>query len=277
MRNILFLLLAPLFACHSDHEITKDSITEKPDLKTFPIYSVAVKDTFMVSVYLPDILAAEQQAKLPVIYVLDANLYFEIYASVIKKYSEVGLLPPAILVGIGYSSFQKMDSLRQRDYTFPDAIPEYEMPVSGKANRFMDFLQNELIPVIDQKYPSDTANRIITGHSLGGYFTMYTLLQELKNKENLFAGYIAVSPSLDFNHNYLLHQFDSTGNLATSKKKLYVGYGGLENADPLFHNLPAKFSKFERISVKTASYSELDHMDTQIPGFIKGLQWLTAE
>ena len=161
------------------------------------------------------------------------------------------------------------------------------MPVSGKADLFLDFLQKELIPVIDQKFRSDTSKRIITGHSLGGYFTMYALLNELKEKKHLFMGYIAASPSLHYNHNYLLKQFASVGNLDGIGKKTYVVYGGLENPelkttttltiDSLFKNLSADFSKIAGAKLKTASFSEMDHMDAQIPGFIKGLQWIMAE
>ena len=289
MIRYLFLFLPVLlFACQPDHEVKqKTAITEEADIKKFALYSAAVSDSFTISVYMPDTLIAEKPDRFPVIYVLDANLYFDIYASILKKYSEVGLLSPAILVGIGYSSFQKMDSLRQRDYTFPEGLPEYEMPVSGKADLFLDFVQKELIPVIDQKFRSDTSKRIIMGHSLGGYFIMYALLKELKEHKGLFMGYIAASPSLHYNHNYLLKQFDSIGNFTGNGKKCYAVYGGLENPelkttttltiDSLFKNLSANFSKIAGAKLKTASFSEMDHMDTQIPGFIKGLQWIMAE
>jgi predicted alpha/beta superfamily hydrolase len=238
-------------------------------------------------VYVPDSSLVKTSERLPVIYVLDANLYFDIYATILKKYSEVGLLPASILVGVGYSSFEKMESLRVRDYTFPVGLPEYEMPVSGKADLFLNFMQNELVPMIDQKFSSDTTKRILTGHSLGGYFAMFTLLNDLKENKNLFHGYIAASPSLHYNHNYLLRQFDSVGQVNSGAKKIYVAYGDLENAelktsmtltiDDVFKKLKFDLSGTDNTKLKAANFTEMDHMDTQIPAFVKGLQWIVAD
>jgi len=36
-----------------------------------------------------------------------------------------------ILVGIGYKNFVQMDSLRDRDHTFPAAMPKYQMKTTG--------------------------------------------------------------------------------------------------------------------------------------------------
>ena len=270
MRYLLIFLLVSLSACQPD--VRNNKVPDKVE-NNFPIYSSIVKDSFMINVYLPDTSLAGKPSRYPVIYILDANLYFDIYATIVKKYSEVGLLPPAILVGIGYNTFQQMDSLRQRDYTFPEGLPEYEMPVSGKANLFLEFIQNELIPIIDKKYPSDTARRMITGHSMGGYFTLYALLEDLRNNRHLFTGYIAASPSLHFNNNYLLKQFDIISDISTQDKKVFIAYGSLENPDMGSIN----FSKSKGTKLRKLNFSELDHMDTQVPAFIKGLQWLVSE
>lgn len=100
-------------------------------------YSKTVADTFSTFVNLPNGYNPQQTKKYPVVYLLDANLYFDIIATTINEYSEVGLAPSVILVGIGYKDFPTMDSLRNRDYTYPTAIPEYEMTVSGGADKFL--------------------------------------------------------------------------------------------------------------------------------------------
>src|SRR5688572_21966388 len=81
------------------------------------LFSKSVNDTFSIFVNLPADYSPQDKIKYPVVYILDANLYFDIMAVVIKKYAEVGLLSQSILVGIGYKDFQTMDSLRSRDYT----------------------------------------------------------------------------------------------------------------------------------------------------------------
>jgi len=286
MRTLLLLSISILFlACEQGAEHAKAA---PPDgISSFALYSTSVGDSFNINVYIPDTSLVENTTGLPVIYILDANLYFDIYASILRKYSEVGLIPAAILVGIGYSSFEKMDSLRVRDYTFPVGLPEYEMPVSGRADLFLSFVHNELIPEIDRKFPSDTSKRVLAGHSLGGYFTMYDLLEEIKGNRGVFRGFIAASPSLHYNHNYLIKQYDSVGKLAGRERKLYVAYGEMENpelktsttmtADGLLKHLSVDFSQVAGTKLKTATFSEMDHMDTQIPAFIKGVQWILAD
>jgi uncharacterized protein len=274
-----------IFGCEQGLEHPK----AKPhdSISSFALYSISVKDSFMISVFVPDTLLVKNRTQLPVIYVLDANLYFDIYASILRKYSEVGLIPAAILVGIGYHSFEKMDSLRARDYTFPVGLPEYEMSLSGRADAFLDFVRNELVPEIDRKFPSDTSKRILVGHSLGGYFAMYALLEEIKGNQGVFRGFIAASPSLHYNRNYLIKKYDSIGQHTSRERKLYVAYGELENpelksgttmtADDLFRHLSIDFSKIPGAKIKTATFSEMEHMDTQIPAFLKGVKWILTD
>jgi len=246
-------------------------------------YSKTINDTFSIFVSVPVDYDVRGKNKYPVVYLLDANLYFDIMATTIRKYTEVGLLSPVILVGIGYRDLAIMDSLRSRDYTYPLAIPEYEMSVSGQADKFFSFIKNELIPHIDTRYSVDTTNRILFGHSLGGYFTLYALQQSLLDKHSVFNGYIAASPSTHYNHDYLLTQLEKLGAGIQDKTKLYVTFGGLEDTEEdeedttmLKTNqiLSALSTSLEnKINFKGETYSNLGHMDTPFPTFVKGLQW----
>src|SRR5215211_6324115 len=150
MTKKLLLIVLPFFTI---------ACTEKPNKKeqeynanreiTFRMYSKNVSDSFTISVNLPNNYKEQQSEKYPVVYLLDANLYFDIIATTLNKYSDVGLAPSVILVGIGYRDFQTMDSLRNRDDTYPTAIQEYEMSVSGGADKFLSFIDKDLIPHID--------------------------------------------------------------------------------------------------------------------------------
>jgi len=57
------------------------------------------------------------------------------------------------------------------------------------ANKFLDFITTELIPVVERDYK--TSIRILNGHSFCGAFTIYSLI----NKPNSFNYYIASSPT----------------------------------------------------------------------------------
>ena len=285
LTGFLFLALSSNQA--ADKKVELSFVEHDQPIKR---YSKSVKDSFSIFISLPNDYDANKT--FPVVYLLDANLYFDIMATTIRKYSEVGLSPSLIVVGIGYKDFQTMDSLRNRDYTYPIAIPEYEMELSGGAERFLAFISTELIPYIDKKYKTDTAHRILAGHSLGGYFSLFALLQNLSGKTKDFSAYIAASPSIAYNHYYLLNQFKEIGVQKSSgqKAKVYLTFGGLEDAeaaeDPGMMRLgktTAQLSKYlsqkqaDFLQYKGDIYSNLDHMDTPIPSFLKGLQWIQDE
>lgn len=287
---LIFVLPFLIMACA---ERSNNGQKKKADKEnTFRMYSKNVSDSFLISVSLPNDYNEQPSKKYPVVYLLDANLYFDIVAATLNKYSEVGLTPSVILVGIGYKDFPTMDSLRNRDDTYPTAIPEYQMTISGGADKFLSFIVNELVPNIDKDYEVDTTKRVIMGHSLGGYFTTFAFLQYLMTKSNGFDSYIAASPSIHYNKYWLLNQLKEIPSPKNNQKKIkiYITYGGLEDAenqnDPgmmklvdltnqLSGVLEAKRLNF--VNYKTDIFSNLDHMDTQLLTFIKGLQWTLSK
>ena len=293
MNKYLLLGVLPFLTLYCTEKINKKEQEERPDsVKTIPIYSKNVSDTFYISVNLPNDYNEQPSKKYPVVYLLDGNLYFDVVATTINKYSDVGLAPSVILIGIGYKDFPAMDSLRSRDDTYPTAIPEYEMSTSGGADKFLSFITNELFPKIDKDYSVDTSKRVLMGHSLGGYFTAYAFLQYLQGRNNGINSYIAASPSIHYNKYWLLNQLKEIQSSKSSEKKsnFYITYGGLEDAESqsdssimkladlttqLSSLLSSKQSNLTNF--KTDVFSNLDHMDTQIPTFIKGLQWTLNE
>ena len=72
---------------------------------------------------------------------------------------------------------------------------------NGEADNFRKFIQEELIIFIESKYPV-TNYRTLIGHSYGGLFTISTLIHQ----PNLFANYLAIDPSLDWDNQKLLKE-----------------------------------------------------------------------
>lgn len=293
MKKYLSFIVLPFLAIAcTDSTNKKEQKHTTGEENTFRIYSKNVSDSFSISVSLPNDYNAQSSEKYPVVYLLDANLYFDIAATTLHKYSDVGLAPSVILIGIGYKDFPTMDSLRNRDDTYPTAIPEYEMSVSGGADKFLSFINNELVPEIDKEYKVDTSKRVLMGHSLGGYFTAYACLQYLTGKAHGFNSYIAASPSIHYNKYWLLNQLKATPPSKNDDDKInvYITYGGLEDAesqsdpdvmklDDLAKQLSGLLSVKQSniVHYKADIFSNLDHMDTQLPTFIKGLQWALSE
>lgn len=100
-------------------------------------------------------------------------------------------------------------------------------------------------------------------------------------KNNLFSGYVAASPSTHYNHNYILNELEKLSADKQSQIKAYITFGGLEDeeeedsimlkTDKVFLSLEKSLKS--KINYKADTYSNLGHMDTPLPTFIKGLQW----
>jgi predicted alpha/beta superfamily hydrolase len=64
-----------------------------------------------------------------------------------------------------------------------------ELLLAYNADKFLEFIVCELIPAVEDRYP--VKQRIMYGHSFGGSFTLYAML----NQPGLFDKYIASSPT----------------------------------------------------------------------------------
>lgn len=245
------------------------------------LYSAVAQDSFSLFVRLPKHYARSPKRRYPVLVLLDANVYVD---QVGDELSKLPRASSAILVGVGRRDFLQQDSLRQRDYTYPAALPADSMPLSGGGRQFLTFLERELLPYLDKTYRTDGTTRALMGHSLGGYFTLYALTESLKADSYSFTHYVAASPSLHYANQYLLREL---ATIATStlpqKVRLHVTMGEQE-MDTLsvegaatktaFYNLLDSLAtpRLSTVAIKHSVYPGYSHMDTAIPTFVSGLK-----
>jgi predicted alpha/beta superfamily hydrolase len=197
--NLTFMTIIFLIGCSSKDNKKKDN-----ELKfRFTEYSESVKDTFYIDVQLPSQYFEEPDKKYPTLIFVDGNFFFPMMAPIISQYEYTGLLSPAIVVAVGYKSFPMMDSLRVRDYLFPKALPSDEIKTDGGGQKFYNFITKELLPKIDKEYRTEPTKRSLLGHSFGGYFVLYGLMNQLQNKTHHFKTFISASPTLWYNKFYL--------------------------------------------------------------------------
>jgi predicted alpha/beta superfamily hydrolase len=155
--------------------------------ETFQIESKVLKETRTYIVHTP---ATYQRGKdaYPVLVLQDAEPRFALTTAAVDLLSESGRIPPMIVVGI-------IATDRTRDFT--PSIPTKGFGgapwtgAAGGANKFFSFIADELLPAIDHDYRT-RPYRVMVGHSLGGLFAIYALM----NHPDVFNGYIAISPSL---------------------------------------------------------------------------------
>jgi len=180
-----------MLASPPSHARVEQRVEQLPGAEQLTIHSAVLGEERTVLVRLPE--GYEHSAeRYPVLYVLDAEYFFQQATSAVQFLSELGYeggqhpIPEMIVVGV-------VNVDRNRDYTptRAEAVRNMKFPTSGGATKFRRFLVDEVLPAIDSAYRT-TPYRILAGWSLGGLFTVDTLL----NEPSAFAGYLAVSPSL---------------------------------------------------------------------------------
>lgn len=267
------LIVVLLLACSGK----EDSSEHNNDHRVkFEQYSEFVKDTFYLELQLPKEYYSKPEKNYPVVILLDGNFYYPIMSSIVQQYEIAGLLQPVILVGIGYKSFEAMDSLRVRDYLFPKALPSDELAAVGGGLDFFSYLTKELIPKIDKTYRTESANRTLLGHSFGGYFVLYSLFNQTASDKIEFQNFISASPSLWYN-NFYLKQLPEQLAKKERHVRLFISVGELEDSTwsvkPVT-DLTREIRKrsIKELEFKCTVYNDLEHMDVAIPAFTKGLQ-----
>jgi len=165
------------------------------------IQSTILNEQRKLWVYVPNSGYADQksQAKYPVIYLLDGSSNFYSMMGIVQRLSETMIIPEMIIVGIPNTNrFRDLSPTKPAESPFP--LPPYV----GGGEAFTSFLEKELMPYIESKYPT-APYRMMIGHSLGGLMVINTLLHH----SNLFNSYLAIDPSLWWDNDLMLKQADS--------------------------------------------------------------------
>ncbi|WP_373550246.1 alpha/beta hydrolase [Haliscomenobacter sp.] len=188
------------------------------------LYSKILSEKRVLNIYLPSGYSPDSAYTYPVIYLLDggADEDFIHIAGLLQfaSFPWVEHLSPSILVGIANTD-------RKRDFTYP-AAPGFKFPAelatyqsayhnAGGSAHFIDFVEKELQPYIDQQYKTN-AEKTLIGQSLAGLMAAEFLLK----KPQLFNKYIIMSPSLWWDNESLLKLPLNQPNPGT---KVYIAVG----------------------------------------------------
>lgn len=130
----------------------------------------------------------------PVFYMLDANIMFATAVDTVRALERRPGGSPALVIGIGYDDGVDPGRERQFDLTPRLGSPEPKMPGTGGAEGLLAFIQHQLKPEIGRRYRVDSTRETLFGHSFGGLFTLYALI----NDPGLFDNFVAASPSIWF-------------------------------------------------------------------------------
>lgn len=227
------------------------SIGERRVLK-----SQTLQESRVLNIYLP--LGFDKSKSYPVMYVLDGSIHEDFLHIVgLTQFFHLQFkMPDCIVVGIS-----NVD--RKRDFTFHTDLKELkdEYPTTGYSEKFIQFLETELQPYIQNEFHTTGTNYLL-GQSLGGLLATEILLK----KPNMFSHYLIVSPSLWWDNESLLKQSKSllAAQKTTNKVQyVYVSVGGKEagimkrEAKKLANNL--KQADFPNLKIDFLQLSKENH------------------
>jgi predicted alpha/beta superfamily hydrolase len=161
------------------------------------------------------------------IYVTDGDENFPIVASIARQMQWGGEVPPCLVVGIDYLDGDRAykEDWRVRELTptkAPRAFAPSAQAEAGGAAEFRRFLRETLRPRIESRFDVDRARSLLAGHSLGGMFTLDTLVDE----PEAFGNYLSMSPSLWWDDNLVLRSFKQkleSGTVYKSRVAVFAG------------------------------------------------------
>ncbi|HZS93340.1 MAG TPA: alpha/beta hydrolase-fold protein [Chloroflexota bacterium] len=193
-----------------------------PYAEAFDITSSA-GPSFRISVGFPPSYASSDR-QYPVLYVLDAHSYFATVLEIARLRPLYAEIEELVVVGIGYplsidlSTYgarrpidDELIAGARRTYDFSTAEWDLSTPLGrvakgvfaalgqpvrlGGAPALLDFISDDLQPLINERYRVDPANQGLFGDSAGGNFVGYALFR----RPEAFAKYICVSPGFAYN------------------------------------------------------------------------------
>lgn len=229
MKRIAVILLTAAFlaGCQSPKEPNDDSKVYLENTEQFTLEShKANGEVYTIRVCLP--FQFDKSKTYPVVYLLDGDRYVDAVKGISDLLNfRIGTfkseIKDLIVVGILYN---QTDSVwwanRSRDYTPTlDTITPFgkNWPLTGGADRFLDFVEQELHPAIMAKYPVDETQTGIVGTSFGGLLASYAFL----TRDQLFDRYIIISPCAVWDQELLLKleeaRFDANKDFS---RRLYI-------------------------------------------------------
>jgi predicted alpha/beta superfamily hydrolase len=185
-------------------------------------------ENYVIQISLPSGYVRSEKSY-PVLYVLDGDKSFGMTKEITDWLTWTNEMRNIIIVGISYgkgtSNWWKN---RARDYTQYKDTVYYYYPNAGGADNFLDFIKNELFPVVNKNYRTIPDSNAIVGLSFGALLGAYVLFTE----PDMFKSYIIISPSLFWNNNsILINEADYFRKHKELKKTVFMAYGSQDNND----------------------------------------------
>jgi predicted alpha/beta superfamily hydrolase len=209
------------------------------------------------------------KASYPVLYLTDGDAHIGHTASTIAFLARNGRISDLIIVGI--TNTDRTRDLTPVKSSALNGAGALQFPTSGGADKFLKFIETELIPNIEQNYRTKPY-RILSGHSLGGLFAIHALMA----RPGVFKAYVAVSPALQWEDEEAVKRAET---FFKSQKELnatlYVSLGNEpgpigESFDSFNHVLTK--TQIKDFEWKAERMADEDHGSVVLPSHYAGLR-----
>jgi predicted alpha/beta superfamily hydrolase len=265
MKNIAFVfIISVLFISCNNDDFNNTSIR-----KNFNITSSHTGTTYKISVFYPD--ESFPDTSVPVVYILDGFWWGSMSEDVVMNLTENNEIPKCIVISIDYKNGDGVYA-RSKDLIYPGlGVPE-----PAEANNFFQFLKAELIPSVENEFNCDTSRRIIFGHSLGGLFVLFAMLDN--PTQPLFKNCIASSCSMGIgSDNYLFEKENIVSTqISDLQVKLFLGSGTFVGSSPAMHEEfydRITSRGYPNLKAKISLYPE-QHGTDAYPSFRDGIKYI---
>lgn len=220
---ILLCATLPFLPAFAADSVAIDGLQGLGDTRYHLMKTASPGKRYHILVGLPERYDETPGEHYPVLYVLDGGELYPLLRAYHRYLLNGREAPPMIVVGISYGTGDwRLGNARSYDYTAPATDHDHW----GGAEAFRNFLADELLPFVEDRYRPRADRRIIFGQSIGGQFVLYTA----QTDPALFWGHIASNPALHRNLDFYLEARHYRGDRPLSN--LFVASGAGD--DPEF-------------------------------------------
>lgn len=237
------------------------------------LISGEVNSTFKLNIYLP-LSYNESEDIYPIMILTDACLGSGIAQTTFDLLTWKKTIPEVIVIGIDYP-YTDMTQLQR--YRFRDMMPTHVegYEPSGDADKFINFIEKELFPYIQNNYRVDTTDRAFYGHSAGGNLGSHILLE----KPYLFNRYVIGSPGYYWDDNEIIKRIQGMDKVGGKSEIVIYSYiednvsdGMLNNWNTFNNLLKEKISS--QILFRDQIYKDEGHYSVYLSAFSTAIKFI---
>lgn len=237
------------------------------------LISSEVNSTFKLNIYLP-LSYNESEDIYPIMILTDAAFGSGIAQSTFDILTCDKTIPEVIVIGIDYPY---TDMTQFQRYRFRDMMPTHVegYEPSGDADKFINFIEKELFPYIQNNYRVDTTDRAFYGHSAGGNLGSHILLE----KPYLFNRYVIGSPGYFWDNNEIIKRIQGMDKVGGKSDIVFYSYiednvsdGTLNNWNTFNNLLKEKTSS--QLIFRDQIYKDEDHFSVYLSAFSKAIKFI---